>query len=132
MMHIYIHETLVPKMLEGISNGTTKAKLLEKYGLTTLHQETVGEWPIKLGFKYDFSVNNYHVGGHEKKDMICYIWKFIDYYLQLEWCMFRLIYMTADESDQYKWYRSKSLFQDQADITGDTTPMTTPMMLLIW
>ena len=40
-------------MLEVMLNGTTKAKLLENYGLTLLFQETVVEWLIKLGFKYD-------------------------------------------------------------------------------
>ena len=64
MMHMYIHDILIPKILEGIYNGTTKAKLLESYGITTLCQETVGEWLIKLVFKYDYSVNNYYVGGH--------------------------------------------------------------------
>ena len=52
-------------MLEGMLNGKTKAKLLENYGITTLFQETVREWLIKLGFKYDDAVNNYYVCGHE-------------------------------------------------------------------
>ena len=50
MMHMYIHDTLIPNMLEWMSNGTTKAKLLENYGLTTLYQETLGEWLINIGF----------------------------------------------------------------------------------
>ena len=58
-MHIYIHDILIPKMLEGIPNGKTKAKLLENYGLTTICQETVGEWVVKLVFKNDYSANNY-------------------------------------------------------------------------
>ena len=40
-----------PYILERMSNVTTKAKLLENYGITTLFQETVGERIIKLGFK---------------------------------------------------------------------------------
>ena len=72
MIHMYIHDILVPKMLEVILNGTTKANILENYGLTTLFQETVGEWIIKLGFKYDYDVNNNYAGGHENKDMIWY------------------------------------------------------------
>ena len=59
MTHMYIHGTLIPKMLEVMSNGKTKAKLLANYGLTTLCQETVGEWIIKLVFKYDYADNNY-------------------------------------------------------------------------
>ena len=39
IMHMYIHDTPIPKMLEGMSNGRNKAKLLENYGLTTLCQE---------------------------------------------------------------------------------------------
>ena len=53
-----------------MSNGTTKAKLLENYGLKILFQETVGEWLIYIGFKYDYAVNNYYLGGHKKKDTI--------------------------------------------------------------
>ena len=51
-MHIYIHDTLIPNMLEVISNGTTKAKLLEKYVLVKIYQEKVVEWLINIGFKY--------------------------------------------------------------------------------
>ena len=29
MMHMYIHDNLIPKMLEVETNGKTKAKLLE-------------------------------------------------------------------------------------------------------
>ena len=58
---MYICGTLIPNVLEGMSNGTTKAKLLENYGLTTLCQEIIGEWLIKLGFKYDYAVNNYYM-----------------------------------------------------------------------
>ena len=36
MMHIYIHDTLIPKILKGISNGKTKAKLLENPSIRTL------------------------------------------------------------------------------------------------
>ena len=50
-MHMYIHDTFIPKMLEGISNSTTRAKILENYGVTTICQDTVGEWLIKIGFK---------------------------------------------------------------------------------
>ena len=50
-MHIYIHEILIPKMLELMSNDTTKYKLLENYYLATLCKDTVGEWLINLGFK---------------------------------------------------------------------------------
>ena len=51
-------------------NNTTKDKLFEKYFLTTLCQETLREWLIRIGFKYEYAVNNYYVGSHEKKDMI--------------------------------------------------------------
>ena len=83
-----------------MSNDTTKAKLLEGYGLTELCQESVGEWLIYFGFKYDYSVNNDYVDDHEKEDIIWYIWKFIDFYLILDWCMFRWIHMIDEESDQ--------------------------------
>ena len=56
-----------------MSNGKTKAKLLENYGLTMICQETVGEWLIKIGFKYDYAVNNYYVGSQKDKDNIWYI-----------------------------------------------------------
>ena len=39
--------------------------------------------------------------------------------------------MTAEDSEHLKGYKRKRLFQDQAVITRDATPMTTPMMLLI-
>ena len=51
MMHMYIHDTLILKMLELISNGKTKANILENYGIKNICQETVEEWIIKLGFK---------------------------------------------------------------------------------
>ena len=96
MMHMYIHGTLIPKMLEVIFNGTTKAKLLENYRLMALCQETVGELIIKIVFKYEYSANNYYVGVHEKKDMIWYRWKFIYCYTLLERCMITWIHMTAE------------------------------------
>ena len=87
-------------MLEGTNNGKNKAKILESYGFTTLYQDTVGEWPIKIGFKYDYAVKNYYVDVHEKKYIIWYRWNFIDHYLLMEWCMFRWIHMTAGDSEQ--------------------------------
>ena len=33
MMQMYIHDTLIPKMLEGMWNDTTKDNLLENNGL---------------------------------------------------------------------------------------------------
>ena len=41
-MHMYIHDNLKPNMLEVMSNGKNKAKLLENYGIVTLFQDTVG------------------------------------------------------------------------------------------
>ena len=58
MMHIYIHDTLIPNMLEGMYNGTTKSKILENYVITKLFKETVGECLIYIGFQYDYAVNN--------------------------------------------------------------------------
>ena len=132
MMRLYIHDILIPKMLEGISNGTTKAKLLENYALTMLYQETIVEWLMKLGFKYDYAVNKYYVVGHEMKDTIWYKWKFIDIYLLLERCIFRWIQMTPEESENYKGYKRKRSFQDHAFVPRDKNPITTPIMLLIW
>ena len=60
MMHIYIHDTLIPNMLEGISNGKTKDDILEKYGLNNLCEDTIREWITKLGFKYYYATNNPH------------------------------------------------------------------------
>ena len=77
---------------------------MENHGLTALLQETVGESLINIRFKYDYSVSNDYVGGHENKDMIWYRWKFIGLYLLLEWCMFRWIHITAGGSEQYKGY----------------------------
>ena len=48
---MYIHDDLIPNILEGIYNGTTKSNLLENYGLTKIFQKTVREWLIKLRFK---------------------------------------------------------------------------------
>ena len=62
MMHMYIRDNLIIIILEGMQNGITKAELLENYCITTLCQETVGEWWINLGFKYDYAVNNYYFG----------------------------------------------------------------------
>ena len=50
-----------------MSNGTIKAKVLGKYGFTSLCQETVGEWIINIGFKYNYTINTGYMGGHEKK-----------------------------------------------------------------
>ena len=72
MMHMYINYTLIPKMLEVISNGTTEAKLFENYGLTKLLQDTVVERIVNLGIKYDCIVKNYFVDIYEKKDTIWY------------------------------------------------------------
>ena len=51
MTHMYIHDTLIAKILEEMLNDTTKAKLLENYGIKMICHETVGEWIMKLGFK---------------------------------------------------------------------------------
>ena len=56
-MHIYINDTLIPKMSQGMPNGKTKAKLLGNYSLTLLYKETVGGCLIKLGFEYNYAVN---------------------------------------------------------------------------
>ena len=77
-------------------------------------------------------LKKYYVGKHEKKDNIWYRWKFTDQYILIERCMFRWIHMEAEESEQYKGYKRKRLFWDHADATRDATPMTTPMMLLMW
>ena len=132
MVHMYIHDTLITKMLKLMSNGTPNDKQWENCGLTTLCQEAVQERLIRIGFKYNYTVNNYYVGGHENKDMIRYIWNFIDRYILLERCMFIWIQMTAKESDKYKGWKHKCLFQGQYSITRDATPITTPTMLLIW
>ena len=58
MMCMYIHDTLIPMMLEVISNGKTKAKLLVIYGITTLFQDAVVEWLNKLGFKHNYAIKN--------------------------------------------------------------------------
>ena len=110
-MHNCIHDTLIPKMLELMSNGITKANLLEKYGTTNIFQETVGEFLIKIGFKYNYDVNNYYVYGHKKNDMIWCRYNFIGRYLLLERCMFRWIQMTYEESEHCKGHKRKKLFQ---------------------
>ena len=79
-------------------NNTTKDKLFEKYFLTTLCQETLREWLIRIGFKYEYDVNKYYVGDHKNKGMILYRWEFNDCYLLLERCMFIWIHMTAEYS----------------------------------
>ena len=123
MMRMYSHYTLIPKMLEVMSNGISKAKLLENYCLTALFQETVGQWIIKIGFKYNYAVNDYYVGGHKNKDMISYRYNFIDCCLLLENCMFVWIQMTSEDPQQYKGYKIKSPFKYQASITRDATQL---------
>ena len=54
-------------MVEEIFNGKTKAKLLENYYITRLCKDTVGEWLINIGFKYDYDINNYYVGDNERR-----------------------------------------------------------------
>ena len=83
MMNMYIHGNLIPKISKGMSNSTIKSKLLENYGLILLFQKTAEEWLIKIGFKFNYYVNNNDVGGHGKKEMIWYRCKFIDIYILL-------------------------------------------------
>ena len=97
-----------------------------------LCEETVGEWIIKIRFKYDYAVNNSYMGGHKNNNTIWYRWKIINIYLLLYWCMFRCIHMTAEDSDQYKGYKSKRLFQYLDSVTRDATTTTDPMIFLIW
>ena len=54
-MYVYINDTLISKRLEGMSNVTTKAKLFENHGLATLFQDTVGDWIINFGLKYNYA-----------------------------------------------------------------------------
>ena len=51
MVHMYIHDTFIPIILEFISKGATKANILVNYGLTIICKETVVDWLIKIGFK---------------------------------------------------------------------------------
>ena len=81
-------------------NGTTKANLLKNYGLAALCQYTVGEWIIKLGFKYNDAVNKNYVGGHKNKDAVWYRLNFIHFYLLLRRCIFRCIQTTTEDSGQ--------------------------------
>ena len=94
--------SLHPHPLYVIRNGTTKDDIFENYGLVIICQETVVQWLIKIGSKCDYAINNYYVGSNEKKDMIWYIWQFIDSYLLLKWCIFIWIQITAQDSYQYK------------------------------
>ena len=41
-----------------MSNGTSKAKILENCGISALYQETVGEWLINIVSKQYYAVNN--------------------------------------------------------------------------
>ena len=91
-------------MLQGMPNGTTKAKLLGKYSLTLVCQKTVVGCLIKLGFLYKYDVNKNYLDGYEMKDVVCYRWNLIYCHLLLERCICRWINMTAEESDQYKGY----------------------------
>ena len=50
-----------------------------------------------------------YMGVHKKKDMIRYGWKFIDYYILVERNVFRWIQTTAEESDQYKYYKGENI-----------------------
>ena len=106
---MYIHETLIPKILELMQNDTTKYKLLGNYDLVTLCKDRVGEWLINLGFKYNCSFKNYYVDGHEYKDIIKYIWKFTDCFLLLQLCMFIWVHMTPEGSDQYEGYDNEKV-----------------------
>ena len=74
---------------------------------TTIYRDKVGEWIIKLGFKYYYVINNKYVGGNENKDKIWYIWRFIDIYLLLYWCMFRWIQMKTEESEKYQGQKTE-------------------------
>ena len=109
MIQMYIHDILIPNMLEVISNVTTKAKLLEKYVPVKICQEKVVEWLINIGFKYNCAINNYFVDVHKNKDMIRYGWKFSDNYILVEHNVFRWIQTTAEESDQYKYYKRENI-----------------------
>lgn len=102
----YIHETLLPKMVEEMAEKNeeieTVEDLLKLYGLESLCHETVRTWLLKLGFSYDVKAKSYYVDGHEKKETVRYRWKFIDRYLMIERRMHRWIQMTAAESKQYE------------------------------
>ena len=101
---MYIIVTLIPSIPEGMLNDTTKAKILENYGLTDPCEETGGEWIINIVLKYYYAFNNDYAGGHEKKDYIWYRWTSIDCYILLDQCMLTWIQMTSEESKQYKGY----------------------------
>jgi hypothetical protein len=98
----YIHETLLPKMVEESENFASTEDLLKNYGLVSLCHETVRTWILKLGFSYDVVVKSYYVDGHEKVDTVRYRWKFIDRYLTIERRMHRWIQMTEEESKQHE------------------------------
>ena len=75
---------------------TPKVELLKRYGIKKLCADMVGIWLKKIGFLYIVISNNYYIGGHENKDTIQYIHKFIDRYLLLERQMDRWIKMTTE------------------------------------
>ena len=103
-MYLYIHDTLIPQMLEEMDpEFRDKQEKEQDKAKVDLLKVAVSQSCalIQLGYcwrrfvLYDVVSDNYYVGGNEKKGTIWYRNKFIDQYLLLERSMHRWIQMTT-------------------------------------
>ena len=106
MNSFYIHDTVIPQMLEEMEpelgdqseeKNTAKLELLKRYGLANMCADTIGICLKKLVFLYDVVLNPYCVDRHDNRDTIWYRHNFIDQYLPLERRMHRWIQMNTEE-----------------------------------
>ena len=123
VMHSYVHETLIPRLIDNAAQGTVlndenegdlekpaeiapemKSAFLKRYGLTKLTIQTVARWMHVVGFCYKNRQKHHFVDGHEKPATLAYrpvfTQKYFDYELRAHrWIQITLIEATALENE---------------------------------
>jgi hypothetical protein len=100
MLCNYLHTIALPALLlqrqEELANDNfDMTDLLRKKRLTKLTLETVYRWLDRLGFKYEYYINN-----HEKPETVAYHYHFVKRYLKFELRIVSLDAVVAEKSER--------------------------------
>ncbi len=123
MMCLYLHDTILPEMIENIKNSDppilnrehlyiytqacetknysiAKEHLLSCYGMTFLTESTAYRWMRKLGFKYEARKKTFYVDGHERKATKLYREEYLKRLFADERRTHRWIQISKEEHDE--------------------------------
>ena len=102
-LHSHIHEALIPKLTETIKKERNDSeynsdKLKVAFCVRSLSIQTVYNWMIKLGFRYEPRKKSYYVDTHETPENVKYRAQFIRRYFEYEIRSFRWVSIPKSEA----------------------------------